>query len=159
LTLVGGGSQEQALRRLAADLALRNVTFAGRVPPGEIHRYYAAADIYVQSPAIDNMPLSVLEAFASGLPVVATAVGGVPSILTDGVHGLLAPDDDTAGIAARVATLLERPEYARQLAAAARETCNRYDWSLVRQGWLAAYRAVSRRQDRAAAPATSQETT
>jgi glycosyltransferase involved in cell wall biosynthesis len=158
LTLVGTGSQEQALRRLAAELALRHVAFAGRVPPDEIHRYYAAADIYVQSPSIDNMPLSVLEAFASGVPVVATAVGGVPSILTDGVHGLLAPDDDAAGIASRVAALLERPEYARQLAAAARETCNRYDWAFVRQGWLAAYRAVAGRRERAAAAAAPQET-
>src|SRR5688500_4762509 len=159
LTLVGGGSQEQALRRLAADLALRNVTFTGRVSPGEIHRHYAAADIYVQSPSIDNMPLSVLEAFASGLPVVATAVGGVPSILTDGIHGLLAPDDDATAIAERIITLLQRPDYARQLAAAARETCGRYDWALVRQGWLAAYDTVARRGVSAGVPAAPQETT
>ena len=159
LTLVGSGSQDQALRRLATDLALRNVTFTGPVPPGEIHRHYAAADIYVQSPSIDNMPLSVLEAFASGLPVVATAVGGVPSILTDGVHGLLAPDDDAAAIAGRIITLLERPDYARQLAAAARESCSRYDWTFVRQGWLAAYDTVARRAVSARVPAAPQETT
>ena len=159
LTLVGSGSQDQLLRELAADLALRNVTFAGRVTPGEIHRYYAAADIYVQSPSIDNMPLSVLEAFASGLPVVATAVGGVPSILTDGIHGLLAPDDDAAAIAASVVTLLERPAYARQLAAAARESCSRYDWSEVRQGWLDAYGRAIRRRAGTAVPAAPQETT
>ena len=159
LTLVGSGSQDQALRRLATDLALRHVTFTGRVPPGEIHRHYAAADIYVQSPSIDNMPLSVLEAFASGLPVVATAVGGVPSILTDGVHGLLAPDDDAAAIAGRIVTLLERPDYARQLAAAARKTCSRYDWTFVRQGWLAAYDTVARRGVSAGVPAAPQETT
>ena len=159
LTLVGSGSQEQTLRRLAADLALRNVTFTGRVSPGEIHRHYEAADIYVQSPSIDNMPLSVLEAFASGLPVVATAVGGVPSILTDGIHGLLAPDDDAAAIAGRVITLLERPDYARQLAAAAHETCSRYDWAFVRQGWLAAYDTAARRGVCAGAPAAPQETT
>ena len=158
LTLVGSGSQDQLLRRLAADLALRNVTFAGRVPPGEIHRYYAAADIYVQSPSIDNMPLSVLEAFASGLPVVATAVGGVPSILTDGVHGLLAPDDDAASIAEHVTTLLEHPAHARQLAAAARDSCSRYDWTGVRQGWLAAYATAARRGARTPAPAAPQET-
>jgi glycosyltransferase involved in cell wall biosynthesis len=146
LTLVGSGSQDQALRDLAATLLLRNVTFAGRVPPGEIHRYYAAADIYVQSPSIDNMPLSVLEAFASGCPVVSTNVGGVPSILTDGVHGLLVPDNDDAALAAQVTKLLEQPEYAQQLAAAARESCARYDWASIREGWLAAYlKAAGRR--------------
>ena len=63
--------------------------FAGRVPPADMWRYYADADIYLQTPNIDNMPASVLEAFASGCAVVATNAGGVPAILTDGVHGLL----------------------------------------------------------------------
>lgn len=145
LTLVGSGSQDAALRTLASELSLRNVTFAGRVPPGEIHRYYAAADIYMQAPSIDNMPLSVLEAFASGLPVVSTDVGGVPAILTDGVHGLLAPDNDAEAVAAQVMRLLDQPAYARALAAAARETCTQYDWPPVREGWLAAYRKVAGR--------------
>ena len=136
------------LKALAAELQLRNVTFAGRVAPAEIARYYAAADIYVQTPSIDNMPGSVVEAFASGLPVVATNVGGVPAILTDGVHGLLAPDNDAEGIAARVMHLLEHQEEARRLAAAARETCEAYRWPVVREGWLAAYRSVLPRHPR-----------
>jgi glycosyltransferase involved in cell wall biosynthesis len=144
LTLVGSGSQELALRALTAQLNLRHVTFAGRVPPSCVSGYYAEADIYVQTPSIDNMPLSVLEAFASGLPVVSTGVGGVPAILTDGVHGLLAPPDDDDAVAARVMTLLESPAYARQLAAAAHETCAGYEWPVARAGWLAAYRSVSK---------------
>ncbi|MBI2188547.1 MAG: glycosyltransferase family 4 protein [Acidobacteria bacterium] len=148
LTLVGSGSEEAALGALAASLALRHVTFAGRVPPSEIARYYAEADIYVQSPAIDNMPLSVLEAFASGLPVVSTRVGGVPSMLTDGVHGLLAPPDDDAAIADCVLRLLASPAEARRLAAAARETCARCEWPIAREGWLVAYESVLNRGQR-----------
>lgn len=144
LVLVGSGSQEALLRALARELDLRDVTFAGRIPPSEIAGYYARADIYVQTPVTDNMPLSVLEAFASGLPVVSTRVGGVPALLTDGVHGLLAPDDDDEAVAAHVLTLLASPPYARRLAAAARETCARYGWPVVRDGWLEAYRAVVR---------------
>src|SRR3954471_9370573 len=72
LTLVGGGSQDAAIRRLAAGLNLANVTFAGRVKPDEIWRHYADADIYLQTPDIDNMPTSVLEAYASGCPVVSS---------------------------------------------------------------------------------------
>jgi glycosyltransferase involved in cell wall biosynthesis len=151
LTLVGNGSGVQALRRLAEELRLRNVTFVGAVPPSEIAAYYAAADIYVQTPSIDNMPGSVLEAFASGLPVVATAVGGVPTILEHGRHGLLAPDNDDEAVANHVITLLGRPDYARQLAAAAHETCTGYEWSTVRDQWLAVYRSVIgvRRQEAA----------
>jgi glycosyltransferase involved in cell wall biosynthesis len=114
----------------------------------------AEADVYVQTPAIDNMPLSVLEAFASGLPVVSTGVGGVPAILTHGVHGLLAPANDDEAVAAHVVTLLESPDYARQLAAAARETCAGYTWPVAREGWLAAYRSVANRPS-SPAPARS----
>ena len=89
LTLVGSGSQDAALRRMVADLRLAHVTFAGRVPPEDIWRYYAEADIYLQTPNIDNMPSSVLEAFASGCAVVATNAGGVPAILTDGLQTCL----------------------------------------------------------------------
>jgi glycosyltransferase involved in cell wall biosynthesis len=147
LMLVGAGSQEPALRAFAERLALRHVTFAGCVPPSEIARYYAAADIYVQTPSIDNLPLSVLEAFASGLPVVSTDVGGISAILTHGVHGLLAPPDDDAAVASHVLTLLESRPYARRLAAAARDTCARYEWAAAREAWLAAYRSVLPRRD------------
>jgi glycosyltransferase involved in cell wall biosynthesis len=140
LTLVGAGSQDAALRSLAVDLGLRHVTFAGRVPPEDIPRHYADADLYIQAPSIDNMPLSVLEAFASGLPVVSTGVGGIPAILTHGVHGLLAPDDDDEQLAALALTLLADPPLARQLAAAAYATCSAYQWPIARDGWLAAYR-------------------
>jgi glycosyltransferase involved in cell wall biosynthesis len=145
LTLIGTGPQEVMLRSLSDELGLRNVVFAGRVAPGEIARYYADADIYVQTPSIDNMPGSVLEAFASGAPVVATNVGGVPAILTDGVHGLLAPDNDDAAIAAQILRLLSSPDEARRLAAAARATCESYRWPVVRAGWLAVYRSLAGR--------------
>src|SRR5687767_5551997 len=107
LTLVGAGSQDPAVRRLAADLRLQNVTFAGRVAPDDIWRYYAEADIYLQTPDIDNMPTSVLEAFASGCPVVATRAGGVPAILTDGHHGLLVPCGDHRAAADAMLRLLD----------------------------------------------------
>ena len=142
LTLVGGGSQEGDLRALAAELGLRNVTFAGRVKPGNVAGFYADNDIYVQSPNIDNMPTSVLEAFASGLPVVATEAGGVPAILTHGAHGLLAPLADYETLAAHVLRLLDQPEYARQLARAAYATCDACTWPAVREQWLRAYRSV-----------------
>jgi glycosyltransferase involved in cell wall biosynthesis len=140
LTVIGGGPQEAALRAQAAALGLRGVTFLGRVPPEQMPAHYSAADIYVQTPSIDNMPLSVLEAYASGLPVVSTRVGGVPAILRDGEQGLLAADNDDIGIARCVLDLLANPDRARRFAAAAHESCQSYQWSQVRDGWLAAYR-------------------
>ena len=153
LTLVGAGSQDAALRGLAAQLRLDHVTFAGRVPPDDIWRFYAEADIYLQTPNIDNMPTSVLEAFASGCPVVATNAGGVPAILTNQLHGLLVPCHDHQAAADAMIRLLEDPALARRLADAAHDTCTRYQWSSVRAQWVALYRGLSGRQALAATAA------
>ncbi|HET7694278.1 MAG TPA: glycosyltransferase family 4 protein [Vicinamibacterales bacterium] len=146
LTLVGGGSEEARIRRLADELRLANVTFAGRVPPDEIWRHYAEADIYLQTPNIDNMPTSVLEAFASGCAVVATRAGGVPAILTDGVHGLMVPCGDYQAAGDAMVRLLDDASLARGLADAAFASCARYQWSSVRSQWLALYRRLVRHE-------------
>jgi L-malate glycosyltransferase len=147
LTLVGGGARESDLRALSAQLKLDHVVFAGRVPPDVIHEYYAAHDIYVQTPDIDNMPTSVLEAYASGLPVVSTEAGGVPAILTHGQFGLLAPLDDHLAVAARILLLLEQPGFARELADNAYATCGAFSWEHVREQWLSQYRQVCREHE------------
>jgi glycosyltransferase involved in cell wall biosynthesis len=143
LVLVGAGREEHRLRRMASSLRLRNLTFAGRVPPPNIHQFYEAADVYMQTPAIDNTPGSVIEAFASGLPVVSTRVGGVPAILTDGVHGLLAPPDRDEAIAAHVLALLGDAALANRLALAAFATCSAYTGDAVREQWRTLYRSLA----------------
>ncbi len=142
LALVGAGSQEAALKDLAARLALRGVSFLGRRAPEDMPEVYASADVYVQTPDIDNMPSSVLEAFASGNPVVSTSVGGVPAILEDEVQGLLAPAGDADAVARQVLRLLEEPPLAARLARTARESCERYRWPHIRAQWLALYREL-----------------
>jgi glycosyltransferase involved in cell wall biosynthesis len=140
LVLVGTGSEDQRLRRQARQLGLRNVTFAGAVSAGEMHRIYDSSDIYVQTPVIDNMPGSLIEALASGLPTVATNVGGVPFLVQDGVHALLVPSDDEAAVARQVLALIEDPARASQIAAAAAVTCGAYDAPIVRELWRRLYR-------------------
>jgi glycosyltransferase involved in cell wall biosynthesis len=146
LTLVGAGSQEGALRELSDELKLRNVHFTGSVPPAQIWQHYRDADIYVQTPNIDNMPSSILEAYASGLPVVSTEAGGVPAILSHDVHGLLAPLDDHARVAEHVNRLLADPATARRLAQAAYGATEAFVWSRVRLMWLDVYRSVADRR-------------
>jgi glycosyltransferase involved in cell wall biosynthesis len=144
LTLVGGGPEETRLRALATELRLEHVAFTGRVSPVDIARLYDDHDIYVQSPDIDNMPTSVIEAYASGLPVVSTEAGGVPAILTDEVHGFLVPVNDHEGLAARVTQLLDDPDRARRMARQAYETVRSCTWTAVREQWLDAYRRAIR---------------
>jgi glycosyltransferase involved in cell wall biosynthesis len=142
LTLVGAGPQDGALRRVAGELGLQHVVFAGRVSPSDIPAFYADHDIYVQTPNIDNMPTSVIEAYASGLPVVSTDAGGVPAILTDGRHGLLAPVGDHAAVAAQVLRLLDDPALADGIVREARAACVPCTWASVRGEWLRTYREV-----------------
>jgi glycosyltransferase involved in cell wall biosynthesis len=145
LTLAGGGSQEAALRALAAHLGLRNLTFAGRVPPDAIASVLAGHDIYVQSSNIDNMPMSILEAFASGLPVVSTNPGGVPYLVTHLTSGLLVPVNDHEALAAQVLRILDDAPLGRRLAKAALDACEGFRWESVRGRWLDVYRSMAAR--------------
>lgn len=138
LTVVGEGTEGHQLRKLAHTLDLR-VEFAGKVAHDEIAPYFDRADIYLQTPNIDNMPVSVLEAFASGLPVVSTNAGGVPYIVDDGVQGLLAPVGDHAAIARQVLRILEEPGLSDRLTTAALRGCALYSWSTVRDQWMSVY--------------------
>jgi len=152
LTLVGGGSEELSLRRLVGELHLNGVTFTGRVAPEAIARHYDTNDIYVQSPAIDNMPTSIIEAFASGLPVVSTRAGGVPAIVSDGRSGLLADIGDHPALARHVLSLLEDDRLAAALAHAGLAYARTCTWNTVRHQWLDIYRSVTAQSARSAAP-------
>ena len=154
MTVVGAGSEAVPLQVLARALGLRGVRFIGRVKPFAMGRAYAEADVYVQTPAVDNMPLSVLEAFASGLPVVSTDTGGVGAILTDGVHGLLAPPDDDAAVAACILRLLEEPGLAARLADAGYRATDALVWDAVRDRWRGVYQRLA---TPAATPASEPE--
>jgi glycosyltransferase involved in cell wall biosynthesis len=142
LTLVGAGPQDAMLRELARTLKLEHVQFVGAVPPAEMWRYYADADIYVQTPNIDNMPSSVLEAYASGCAVVSTEAGGVPAILNHERHGLLVGCGDHQATAAAMIRVVEDRALFGRLTAAARESCEQYRWQHVRARWLALYTSM-----------------
>jgi glycosyltransferase involved in cell wall biosynthesis len=142
LTLVGGGKEEAPLRALVRELGLTGVTFAGRASPDDMARFYDDHDIYVQSPDIDNMPTSVVEAFACGLPVVSTGAGGIPAILTHRDHGLLAPLGDHDALGRHVLDLLADAARAQRYARAARESIQGCTWSAVRDQWLRVYRST-----------------
>jgi len=103
-------------------------------------RLYAEADIYVNASTIDNMPTSIIEAFAAGLPVATTGAGGIPYIVEHERTGLLVAERDPAALAAAVLRLLREPGLARRLSTAARAECEqRYVWPAVREQWETLY--------------------
>lgn len=144
LVIAGFGSQRALLEDLVSELALHNVRFAGRVPPDEMARYLDEADILLNSPDIDNMPLSLIEAQAAGLPVASTATGGIPYVVKHGETGLLVPPGDDEALAAAALRLLEEPGLASRLSTAARARClAEYSWEAVAGQWVGVYREVA----------------
>jgi glycosyltransferase involved in cell wall biosynthesis len=145
LILVGQGRERPALEQLVRDLGLRNVLFTGAVSPERMGEFYQGADVYLNAPDIDNMPTSVIEAFAAGLPVVSTSVGGIPWIVRHGENGLLVPRNDDAAMGSEALRLLADSALAARLAASARaDVLARFTWPAVEQEWVRLYRSLAR---------------
>jgi glycosyltransferase involved in cell wall biosynthesis len=142
LTVAGDGSQNRALKALASKLELKNTTFIGRVDPASIVDIYDAADVYLNASEIDNQPLSILEAFSCGLPIVTTGAGGIPDMVRDGETGMVVPCGDYAGIAERALCLLDHPELAEPMVERARNECLQYRWEAVRDAWMKVYVSI-----------------
>jgi len=139
LTIAGYGSEEKSLRQLAETIGKEGIRFVGRVEPKAMAGLYGKADIFVNSSVIDNQPVSVLEAFASGLPVVSTGTGDIANMVRDGENGVIIPQRDPSAMAKAVVMLLENPERARDIARRARQEVRKYSWSEVGKEWAAVY--------------------
>jgi glycosyltransferase involved in cell wall biosynthesis len=139
LTVAHDGPSRPELEALSRELGLRNTRFVGVVPPAEVATLYDAADIYFTSPDIDCMPGSILESFASGLPVVATSAGGIPYIASHEETALLVPKGDHEAMAQAALRLLREPDLVERLTRAAHASCARYAEGPVREQWSALY--------------------
>ena len=135
LTIAGHGSEEPRLRQAAAD----GVTFAGKVSRERIPALYANADILVNASEVDNQPVTILEAFAAGLPVVTTPAGDIPSMVDHERTGLIVPFEDATAIAFAVCRLVEDRALASRLTESAAREVQRYTWESVRDAWSAIY--------------------
>ena len=114
-----GGDNERALRGLARRLGLADrVLLVGRQPYERIPLYFAAADVSVLPSYREGCPNVVLEALASGRPVVATRVGAVPDLIAEPDHGRIVPPRDADALADALADVLGRTWSAQALAAA-----------------------------------------
>lgn len=134
LAVVGDGGERRMLENLARELGVASaIVFHGRVDHAGIQALYDANDISVNASNVDNLPGTILEAFACGLPVVSTRAGGIPYMVADGVTGLLVDLDDDEALAARVLDLLENPDLAQRLIANARKECEKYTAVRVRE--------------------------
>lgn len=138
-TLTMAGSEkglEGKIKTMAKDMGLSDaVRFAGFLDLEKKIKEFSAADIYLNTNRIDNMPVSVIEARALGLPVVATDVGGLPYLIEHGENGFLVPSGDVDAMVKNIKLLLDDPELTRRISRSGRISAARSDWSAVRPQW------------------------
>lgn len=146
LVIVGDGEERPALQALARCLGVAGqVQWAGQ--QADTSAYYRQADAFLMLSRFEAMPFVVLEAMASGTPVVACAVGGVPEAVEHGRNGVLLPERTSAALVAQVRSLMADPKQARSLGREARCTVeSRFTSEHMVQGFLDVVREVRRRK-------------
>lgn len=140
LTVAGSGHQLSELQQLTAGLGIAHaVQFVGRIENARINDLYAGADLVLNPSTADNMPISILEALACGVPVVSTNAGGIPDLVEHGHTALLVEVGDASAMASAAARLLTEPPLRERLRNAGLEHVRRFAWVQVRQQWRQAY--------------------
>ncbi len=141
LAVAGNGSLLESLRSQAVALGVdKNVVFLGALP--NLIEFYCLLDFFVLPSLWEGMPLCILEAMCLGLPVIASAVGGVPELLTQGKDGLLVPARDPDALAKAILTVLGDAGLALSMGeAAAQRFDTRFDFMRMAEDYLELYGA------------------
>lgn len=136
--LIGSGRDEHVLRREAGSLP--NLRFVGQV--GDVGNWLAALDVFLYPSRHEGLGSVVLDAMAAGLPVVATAVGGIPEMITEGVNGLLCQPDDIACLTAAVLTLHADAELRRRMGEANRRRAEAFAAPAMSRRYIELYQTI-----------------
>ena len=132
LIVIGDGEEKKELKELVSMLNLSDcVYFTGLIDNEKIPEYMSQADIFVLPSLSEGFPVASLEAMASGLPIVATNVGGLPDIIEDGVNGYLVEPRNPVQLAEKITLLLKDNDLRLNISKANREKAKKYDWSYV----------------------------
>lgn len=142
LVIIGEGGRRETIERRAQQAGV-DVEFRGVVPFGEVPRHLAGADVFVLPSLTEGHPKALLEAMACSLPCAGAARGGIPSLLEDGVSGLLFDPEDTGDIARAIQRLLSDASLARRLGDRAREVVGHYDAHALLEAEVRFVRQVS----------------
>lgn len=135
-------TKQFAMEKNVAD----SILFPGFLTQDDKAKEFSDAKIYINTNTIDNSPVSIIEAWAYGLPVVSTNVGGIPYIVTDGVNGLLVASGDAKGMAEKIETLINSPELAESLSRHGREAALRSSWDSVGPLWADVFDVARRKR-------------
>ncbi len=129
------GSLEET-KNYAKELGVdKHVTFTGGLPKEQWLALAQNYDIFINPTNFDNLPVSIVEAMALGLPIVSTNVGGLPYLIKDGIDGLLVDKNDDKAMAAKIDQLLKNPTLCQKLSKNSRKKADTYDWNVIKSQW------------------------
>ena len=134
LLVVGEGERREDFSQMSRSLNIsKNVVFAGNVADSSLPKYYSAADALVlpSKDMSEGFGLTLLEANACGKPVLASNVGGIPSVVKNEFNGLLVPPNDAEALAAAIMRLVEKPDLTLKMGRNGRKFALSHDWKLV----------------------------
>jgi glycosyltransferase involved in cell wall biosynthesis len=142
--IVGDGPQRKYLLSLTKNIGLQErVTFTGYVPQEDLKHLYTTADFFVLPSLAEGLPLVILEALATGTPVIASRVAGIPDIISDGYNGLMFPPGDVDALAKTMQKLAYDPALREKMSFNARRTVDeRFSWKNVAKEVLRVYDKV-----------------
>ncbi len=141
LTVAGSGPERAKLEAMAKELGVADaVVFTGQVDNDRMPILYREADIALNPSLADNMPISILEALASGVPVVSTDVGGIPFLVEDGKTALLVPPRDPERMAEAMLHVLSDESLRERMVKTGLDHARRFAWESVRGELFLAYK-------------------
>ena len=143
LVIAGSGREEDSLSRQIKELNITDSVFmVGRLKKEKVAQLMAAADVFALPSKMESCPLSLLEASATGLPVVCPNAGGITEIFRDGLNSLIYPPGDDDAMAKAIIRLLQDSKLAKKISANALETAGKFTWERTAKQTLQVYKDV-----------------
>jgi glycosyltransferase involved in cell wall biosynthesis len=145
LIVIGEGTERRKLEALSHELGLdKRVFFLGWIDHGpRFWNYLLEATVFVLPSTSEGTPRALIEAMACGLPVIATKVGGIPEVVTDGVNGFLVPSRNEEQLATAIKRVLKDDNFRKNVSATNRNAAKRYSMELIGQELFNYLRKVS----------------
>jgi phenylacetate-CoA ligase len=147
ITFIGDGPLRSVLDSYIRSHAVRDVRFTGHMDNERVPDEFDKADIFLNTSRNDGLPTALLEASASGLPIVTTGVGGIPDMMENGAEGIIVPLDDIDALHREVVGLIRDPDRAREIGASARRNAEKYSWERCAVDLVKAYGLKERGND------------